>query len=88
MDIPWLIEWAAEGKWLWNDFLRHVLKARIFAMVMDMSRYDQWIKETDWLFDEIRIYIEQKFLQDEDDYKFTFEKQWDWINFNVYVDGE
>ena len=29
-----------------NDFLRHVLKARIFAMVMDMSRYDEGIKET------------------------------------------
>ena len=43
VDIPGLIEWAAEGKWLWNDFLRHVLKARIFAMVMDMSRYDEWI---------------------------------------------
>lgn len=90
VDIPGLIEWAAEWKWLWNDFLRHVLKSRVFAMVMDMSRYDQWIQETNWLFDEIRIYIEDKFLQDVDssDYKFTFEKQWDWINFNVYVDDE
>jgi hypothetical protein len=44
-------------------------------MVMDMSRYDEGIRETNGLFDEIRVYIEQKFLQDEDDYKFTFEKQ-------------
>lgn len=88
VDIPGLIEWAAEGKWLWNDFLRHVLKARIFAMVMDMARYDEWIKETNWLFDEIRLYIEQKFLQDEEDYYFAFEKQWNYINFNVYVDDE
>ena len=90
VDIPGLIEWAAEWKGLWNDFLRHVLKARIFAMVMDMSRYDQWIQETNGLFDEIRIYIEQRFLQDKEktDYWFAFEKQDDGINFNVYVDDE
>jgi len=90
VDIPWLIEWAAEWKWLWNDFLRHVLKSRIFAMIMDMSRYDQWIQETNGLFDEIRLYIEEKFLQDEEhsDYEFKFEKNWNWIEFNVYVDDE
>ncbi len=90
VDIPWLIEWAAEWKWLWNDFLRHVLKSRIFAMIMDMSRYDQWIQETNGLFDEIRLYIEEKFLQDDEhsDYEFKFEKNWNWIEFNVYVDDE
>ena len=88
VDIPGLIEWAAEWKWLWNAFLRHVLKARVFSMVIDMSRYDQWIQETDWLFNEIRLYIIEKFLQDEENYKFKFEKSWNGIAFNVYVDDE
>ncbi|MDR3169636.1 MAG: 50S ribosome-binding GTPase [Candidatus Peribacteria bacterium] len=41
VDIPGLIKGAADGKGLGNEFLRHVLKSRIFAMITDMSRYDQ-----------------------------------------------
>ena len=40
IDIPGLIKGAAEGKWLWNAFLRHILKARVFCMIGDISRYD------------------------------------------------
>ena len=72
IDIPGLIEGAAEGKGLGNAFLRHVLKARVFAMVMDMSRFDEGIKETITLFDEIKAYIKEKFLQDEEEYRFQF----------------
>ena len=88
VDIPWLIPGAAEGKGLGNAFLRHILKARIFAMVMDMSRYDQGIQETISLFDEIIAYIKDKFLQQVEDYQFTFEQEGDYLTFNVYADKE
>lgn len=60
IDIPGLIKWAAEWKWLGNAFLRHVLKARIFCFVADLSRFDLWIEEISDLFFEIREYIKNK----------------------------
>ena len=88
VDIPGLIKGAADGKGLGNAFLRHVLKARVFAMVMDMARYDEGIQETINLFDEIIYYIEDKFLQDIEEYHFAFEQEDNLIAFNVYVDWE
>lgn len=41
IDIPGLIKGAAEGRGLGNAFLRHILKARVFCMIGDISRYDQ-----------------------------------------------
>jgi hypothetical protein len=64
--------------------LRHVLKARVFAMVMDMSRYDAGIQETINLFDEIIAYLKEKFLQEVMDYDFAFQQEGDLISFVVY----
>jgi len=61
IDIPGLIKWAAEGKWLWNAFLRHILKAKVFCMISDCSRYESWIQEIIDIFDEIISYIKEKF---------------------------
>lgn len=61
IDIPGLIKGAAEGKWLGNAFLRHVLKAKIFCIVCDGSRYDSGIQEVIDLFQEIMDYVDQKF---------------------------
>lgn len=61
IDIPGLIKWAAEWKGLGNAFLRHVLKAKIFCIVCDWSRYDAGIEEVVDLFQEIMEYIDQKF---------------------------
>jgi hypothetical protein len=83
-----LIKGAADGKGLGNAFLRHVLKARVFAMVMDMARYDEGIQETISLFDEISYYIEDKFLQEVEEYHFAFEQEGELISFNVYVEDE
>lgn len=61
IDIPGLIKGAADGKWLWNAFLRHVLKAKIFCLVSDCARYETGIQEIIDIFDEIITYIKDKF---------------------------
>jgi GTPase Era involved in 16S rRNA processing len=88
VDIPGLIKGAAEGKGLGNAFLRHILKARVFAMVMDMSRYDAGIQETIALFDEIIAYLKEKFLKNMTDYDFVFQQEDDLISFTVYGEKE
>jgi len=60
IDIPGLIKGAAEGKGLGNMFLRHVLKARVFCLMADISRYDQGITEIPELLEEIIAYINNK----------------------------
>ncbi|USN56326.1 MAG: 50S ribosome-binding GTPase [Candidatus Peribacteria bacterium] len=40
IDIPGLIEGAADGKGLGNAFLRHILKAHIRNFVHDLSQYE------------------------------------------------
>lgn len=67
IDIPWLIKWAAEGKWLGNAFLRHVLKSRIFCIVLDIARYDKGLIEATDLLEEIFQYIQIKFDPDLED---------------------
>lgn len=62
IDIPGLVEWASEGKWLGNDFLRHVLKARLFAFVLDITRWDEGIMEFGKLRKEILHYISTRFV--------------------------
>ena len=61
IDIPGLIKGAADGKGLGNAFLRHVLKAKIFCLVSDCSRYESGIQEIIDIFDEIISYIDEKF---------------------------
>lgn len=60
IDIPWLIKWAAEWKWLGNDFLRHILKSRIFCFIWDLEKLDNWLNEIPDLLDEIVKYIHEK----------------------------
>lgn len=64
IDIPGLIKWAAEWKWLWNDFLRHILKARIFCFIADLEKLDNWLHEVADLLDEIIKYIHEKIDKD------------------------
>lgn len=61
IDIPGLIKGAAEGKGLWNAFLRHILKSRIFCIIVDISRYDKGVSEATDMLEEIFQYIQTKF---------------------------
>ena len=87
IDIPWLIEGASEGKGLGNAFLRHVLKAKVFAFVADISRFEQWIKETVELFEEIVSYLKIKFWEDEEMQYVFREENW-YIVFEVDKNDE
>lgn len=64
VDIPGLIEGAHAWKGLGNAFLRHILKARIFALLIDCSRDMQGIDEIGMLLDEIRAYIDVRYEPD------------------------
>lgn len=39
-DIPWLIEWASEWKWLWTEFLRHISRNSILIHLLDANSMD------------------------------------------------
>lgn len=67
IDIPGLIKGAAEGKGLGNAFLRHILKSRIFCVVLDINRYDTGLTEAADLLEEIFHYIQHKFDPEEEE---------------------
>ena len=57
-DIPGLIEGAAEGKGLGHQFLRHVERARVLAILLDLSPYDgrEVSSQLDILLNELKNY--------------------------------
>ncbi len=73
IDIPGIIKWASEWKGLGNQFLRHIIKSRIFCFVCDIARYEEWIKETTNLISEIIIFLQQKF--DNPEIVFTYNEK-------------
>lgn len=62
VDIPGLIAGAHEGKWLGNDFLRHILKAHIFCFVHDLSLYESGMDDSTVLLDEIIAFIKETYV--------------------------
>ncbi len=62
VDIPGIILDAHKGKWLGLDFLRHVLKAKIWIFILDLQNADNLFEEFKTLFEEIKIFIKNKFL--------------------------
>lgn len=67
VDVPWLIKGASNGKWLGNDFLRHIMKARVWAFMLDLSRYEAGMEEFETLANEILHYMRTT-LKDTKDY--------------------
>lgn len=60
IDVPGLIEGASQWKWLGNEFLRHIIKSRIFVFCIDSSRFDMGLEEFPLLFQEIQQYLTQR----------------------------
>lgn len=58
IDVPGLIAGAAEGKWLGNEFLRHIRKARVLCFMLDMGRYEAGMNDFMVLFDELLQYLQ------------------------------
>ncbi len=83
IDIPWLIEGASDGKGLGNQFLRHIIKSRVFAFVLDINRYDQGINETLELLEEVVNYIKQKIIKKKH-YQCVITEDKGTIDFRVY----
>lgn len=40
-DVPWLIPWASEWKWLGIEFLKHIERTWVLLHMLDMYRMDQ-----------------------------------------------
>lgn len=40
-DVPGLIPWASEWKWLWIEFLKHIERTWVLLHLLDMYRMDQ-----------------------------------------------
>jgi len=88
IDIPGLIKGAAEGRGLGNAFLRHILKARVFCMIGDISRYDKWISEIPELLDEICTYTRTKFSKDPKAIEIQIREDKGMITLFIYEEGK
>ncbi len=88
IDIPGLIKGSAEGKGLWNAFLRHILKARIFCLIGDISRYDKWITEIPELLDEICTYTRTKFSKNPNAVEIQIREDKGMITLFIYEEGK
>ncbi len=66
VDVPGLIAGASQGKWLGNEFLRHIMKARVLWFMLDMGRYERGIGEFGVLFDELLQYLRSSLMQTRD----------------------
>lgn len=88
IDIPGLIKGAAEGKWLGNAFLRHVLKARVFCLIGDISRYDKGITEIPDLLEEIITYTRTKFSINPEAVEVQIKEDKGMITLFIYEEGK
>ncbi len=87
VDIPWLIQWASKWKWLGNEFLRHVLKAKVWAFVLDINRYEKWVQEFIQIFEEIQDYVSERFMGS-DEFGFLIkdlERNINFIDNDIYI---
>lgn len=80
IDIPGLIEGAADGKGLGNAFLRHILKAYIRNFVHDLSQYETGMDDGTKLLSEIEQFITTKYENQNDR-----EQELDHISYEVKI---
>ncbi len=53
-DVPWLIPWASEGKWLWIEFLKHIERTWVLLHLLDLYRLDKVFED----YEDIRKELE------------------------------
>lgn len=53
-DVPWLIPWAHEWKWLWINFLRHIERTWVLLHLLDLYKMDQIFQD----YEDIRKELE------------------------------
>ncbi len=88
VDVPWLIEWAGDGKWLGNEFLRHILKSKIWTFVIDISRFEDSLKELEILKNEIEKFTNLKLKEEfpdivSQDIEIKYETKKQWIQMDI-----
>lgn len=44
-DVPGLIPWASEWKWLWIEFLKHIERTKVLLHLLDLYRLDQVLQD-------------------------------------------
>ncbi len=62
VDVPWLIEWASSWRGLGNEFLRHILKSKIWTFTLDASRYEESLHELTTLKSELENFLKNKLI--------------------------
>jgi GTPase involved in cell partitioning and DNA repair len=83
-----LIKGAAGGKGLGNAFLRHILKARVFCLMADISRYDKGITEIPELLQEICAYAHNKLGGRDKKVEIQIREDSGFITLYAYEEGE
>ena len=53
-DVPWLIPWAHEWKWLWINFLKHIERTWVLLHLLDLYKMDQIFRD----YEDIRKELE------------------------------
>lgn len=62
-DVPWLIPWAHEWKWLWIDFLKHIERTWVLLHLLDLYKMDKIFEDYEDIRKELKYFskeLEQK----------------------------
>ncbi len=57
-DVPWLIPWASEWKWLWIDFLKHIERTWVLLHLLDLYRLDKVFDDYEDIRKELELFSE------------------------------
>ena len=64
-DVPWLIPWAHEGKWLWIQFLKHIERTRVIIHLLDVYRLDKIFQDYEDLRNELELFSKDLIKKEE-----------------------